>query len=154
MGCTQLSIHSMGLSLCDFSCFWKPCSFDTWRDSEAAAVRVLAYFFGGDTTNVHYEKFSIVELEYSGESPYGLAYVIWPHVIKLRLRRFPSDEVLRETHYAIVLATSRTRFLKRTSPRGSRGRLSSTGKFLSKKKSSTSTYRVFVRPSVRSSINR
>lgn len=42
--------------------------FETLGTIEAAAVRVSAYLLGGEATDVHSEKFELVEFDFDGDS--------------------------------------------------------------------------------------
>lgn len=47
----------------------------------------------------------MVEFDYSGKSPDSSDHSSWPHVINELLRRFLIDDLLREAHDAVTLAT-------------------------------------------------
>lgn len=80
-------------------------AYNTLGVSEEGAVRALAYVPGGDARDVRQEQFSMVAFDYSGESPNSSYHVSWPHIINVLLKTFPSDEVLRKSHYEVARST-------------------------------------------------
>lgn len=79
-------------------------TFDTLGTSEAAAVRVSAYFLGGEAKDVHAEQFALVEYEFDGDSPNSSDHGTWPHVVNALIRRFLTDDVLRSAYDAVARA--------------------------------------------------
>lgn len=83
-------------------------TFDTLGTSEAASVRISAYFLTGEAKDVHVEQFGLVEYDFeSGTAMKSSDHGSCTHVVHALLRRFPSDVVLRKAHDAVSRAGQR-----------------------------------------------